>query len=184
MILLRHGQSEFNLHFTKTRQDPGIEDPVLTDTGHAQARAAAEAISGETVKRIIVSPYRRTLQTAAHVAKRLQVPVLINPIVRERCAFACDIGSPRTALAEGWPQWDFAHLDEIWWPSITESEESIEQRAALFREEMTALDDWADTLVVTHWGFILSMTGIRVQNGEWLRVDPFVPAPQPIRWRL
>ena len=59
----------------------------------------------------------------------------------------------------------------------------IEQRAALFREEMTALDDWADTLVVTHWGFILSMTGIRVQNGEWMRADPFVPAPQPIPWK-
>ncbi len=90
--------------------------------------------------------------------------MLINPIVRERCAFACDIGSPRTALAEDWPEWDFSHLDEIWWPSITESEESIEQRAALFREEMTALDDWADTLVVTHWGFILSMS--RDQGAE------------------
>ena len=31
MYLLRHGQSYFNLHFTPTRIDPGIEDPELTE---------------------------------------------------------------------------------------------------------------------------------------------------------
>ncbi|MDH3235510.1 MAG: histidine phosphatase family protein, partial [Alphaproteobacteria bacterium] len=33
MILIRHAQSEFNVVYGKTRQDPGIEDPKLTDTG-------------------------------------------------------------------------------------------------------------------------------------------------------
>ena len=41
LVLLRHGQSEFNVHFAKTRIDPGIEDPALTEIGRAQARAAA-----------------------------------------------------------------------------------------------------------------------------------------------
>ena len=44
MIFLRHGQSEFNLHFTGTRRDPGIIDARLTDLGHAQAREAALAL--------------------------------------------------------------------------------------------------------------------------------------------
>ena len=38
MFLLRHGQSYFNLHYTETRVDPGIEDPELTPLGHEQAR--------------------------------------------------------------------------------------------------------------------------------------------------
>jgi precorrin-6x reductase len=42
MILLRHGQSEFNLLFTQTRKDPGIKDPRLTSLGHSQAEAAAD----------------------------------------------------------------------------------------------------------------------------------------------
>ena len=59
MILLRHGQSEFNLHFTATRRDPGIVDPRLTELGHAQAAEAARRLAGERITRIITSPYTR-----------------------------------------------------------------------------------------------------------------------------
>ena len=56
MILLRHGQSEFNLHFSVTRIDPGIVDPRLTPLGHQQAEAAAEALRHQGIRRIITSP--------------------------------------------------------------------------------------------------------------------------------
>ena len=45
MILIRHGQSEFNLHFSATRIDPGIPDPKLTPLGEAQAEAAAMSLA-------------------------------------------------------------------------------------------------------------------------------------------
>ena len=45
MFLLRHGQSLFNLHFTQTRKDPGIEDPELTALGQVQAESAAEYLA-------------------------------------------------------------------------------------------------------------------------------------------
>ena len=183
MILLRHGQSEFNLHFTATRRDPGIPDPKLTELGHEQARAAADALSGESIRRIIVSPYTRALQTAAPIAARLGVPVIVNPIVRERYAFSCDVGSPISQLAPQFPEHDFSHLDEIWWPAIEEPAEQIVARADLFRAEMAALPDWADTLVVSHWGFILSLTGTSAMNGTWMRCDPTLPPPASIVWR-
>jgi broad specificity phosphatase PhoE len=183
MILLRHGQSEFNLAFTQTRKDPGIPDPKLTPLGHDQAAAAAEALAGHGLRRILASPYTRTLETAAVVARRLDLPIVINPIVRERCAFTCDIGSPRARLAEAWPQHDFSHIDEIWWPQTAEPAENVVARATLFRAEMAALPDWSDTLVVSHWGFIMSLTGLSVQNGEWLRVDPTEAHPEHIPWK-
>lgn len=183
MILLRHGQSEFNLHFTATKRDPGIPDPKLTELGHQQAERAAEALAGERIRRIIASPYTRALQTAAPVAKRLNVPIHITPTVRERYAFSCDIGSPRTELALAWPELDFTHIDEIWWPLVEEPDHQIEARARLFRAEMAALPDWEDTLVVSHWGFILAMTGERLMNGDRLRCDPTGPAPEKILWR-
>ncbi|MCW3473608.1 histidine phosphatase family protein [Limobrevibacterium gyesilva] len=183
MILLRHGQSEFNLHFTATRRDPGIVDPRLTKLGHEQAAQAAEAIRAEGIRRIIVSPYTRALETAAPVARALGVPIFVNPIVRERYAFTCDVGSPRTELAMAWPDHDFSAIDEVWWPPIEEPAQSVVDRAALFRAEMAALPDWSDTLVVSHWGFILAMTGTKVTNGQWLRCDPTAAAPAEISWR-
>ncbi len=183
MILLRHGQSEFNLHFARTRRDPGIPDPKLTPHGHAQARAAAEALRGEGIARIVVSPYTRALETAAPIAAALRVPVLVNPIVRERYAFACDIGSPRTELAFAWPERDFSAIEEVWWPAIEEPYDGIIGRAGLFRAEMAALPEWRSTLVVSHWGFILAMTGESVTNGQWLRCDPTTPAPAEVVWR-
>ena len=183
MILLRHGQSEWNLRFTDTREDPGIPDAPLTPLGQEQAEAAAEALAGKGIRRILASPYTRALQTAAPISRALGLPVLVNPVVRERYHFSCDIGTARSAMARAWPEHDFSHLDEIWWPAVTETAEGVVGRAALFRAEMTALPDWADTLVVSHWGFILSMTGRSVTNGEWLRCDPREPAPAEVVWR-
>jgi broad specificity phosphatase PhoE len=184
MILLRHGQSEFNLHFSLHHRDPGIPDPKLTPLGEAQAEEAAEALARERITRIIASPYTRALQTAAPIAQRLGVPVFINPVVRERYSFACDIGTPRTALELAWPQHDFSAIGEIWWPTMEETSASVIGRARLFRGEMAALSDWSDTLVVSHWGFILCMTGQSVMNGTWLRCDPTEPAPEPVIWKV
>lgn len=177
MILLRHGQSEFNVRFSVAKIDPGIPDPGLTDLGRDQARAAAMALEGRGLARIICSPYTRAIQTATEVAAHLHLPVHVSPLVRERYAFSCDIGTPATELARAWPALDFSHLDEIWWPTIEEPFEVAGGRAARFRAEMAALPDWSATLVVSHWGFILALTGVRSQNGDLIDFDPTSPAP-------
>jgi glucosyl-3-phosphoglycerate phosphatase len=183
MILLRHGQSEFNLHFGATRRDPGIIDPRLTALGHIQAQEAAEQLSGMAIERIIASPYTRALQTARPVAAALGLPVTIDSIVRERFAFACDIGTPRAALERDWPDHDFALIEDIWWPAEEEPEHAIVDRATRFRAGLASRHDWTNTLVISHWGFILSLTGQSVANGQWLRCDPTQPAPERLVWR-
>ncbi|ONG52957.1 histidine phosphatase family protein [Pseudoroseomonas deserti] len=187
MILLRHGQSEFNLHFTATRRDPGIKDPKLTGLGHDQAEQAAEALTapgaGPEIRRIIASPYTRALQTAAPLAKKLGLPVLIQPLVRERYAFVCDVGSPCTQLRLDWPDLDLQHLEEVWWPAVEEPADQVQARARLFSAEMSALADWQHTVVVSHWGFILAMTGQSIGNGQWLACDPTVAPPEQINWK-
>ena len=182
MILLRHGQSEFNLHIAALGRDPGILDPKLTPLGHVQARHAAEALMGRGITRIIASPYTRTLQTAAPVARALGLKVQVNPIVRERYALSCDVGSRVSVQRPRWPEHDFSGVDEMWWPPIEEPIHQVMARAAVFRAEMQALPDWATTLVVSHWGFILAMTGERVVNGQILPCDPFAAGPTDIEW--
>ncbi len=172
MILMRHGQSEFNLHFTATKRDPGIRDPRLTPLGQEQAESAVDTMRKAGITRILASPYTRALQTAEPTSRALGLPVQVHVGVRERFHFTCDIGSPRQDLAAAWPRHDFAHLPETWWPEESESPESVDARAKLFRAEMRAAADMPRTLVVSHWAFILALTGQSLDNGAWIRFEP------------
>jgi broad specificity phosphatase PhoE len=189
MLLIRHGQSEFNVVFSVTRVDPGIRDPLLTETGRAQARAAAETLAGEGLVRLIASPYTRALETAEIIAEILDLPIAVDARVGERAAFACDVGSPIAQLCARWPHLTLDHLDEVWWPQMEESEAALATRCEAFRTAMALAEDWPNAGVVTHWGFIRSLTGLTVPNGAVLRVDPtrreapavplLMPAPPP-----
>src|SRR5882757_10552904 len=81
MILVRHGQSEFNVVYSKTRVDPGIPDPRLTEEGRRQALLAAERLAGRELTLILSSPYTRALQTAQIIAGELDLPIAIEPMV-------------------------------------------------------------------------------------------------------
>jgi broad specificity phosphatase PhoE len=171
MIFIRHGQSEFNVIYGQTRQDPGIEDPAITKLGVAQAEQAACFLDGMNVRRLISSPYRRALQTAAIIAKRLGLSIAVNPMVREHYAFSCDIGTPRDGLIQEWPGIDFSQLEERWWPHEDETDDLVAARGRAFIETSTTLPDRDQIAVVSHWGFIRGITGLKVTNGTVLRVD-------------
>ena len=125
MILLRHAESEFNEVYSVSGVDPGIEDPRLTARGHRQAREAAARLAEHPVTRVLASPYTRALETADALAAALSLPITIEPLVRERGAFACDIGTGRSELARRWPHLDFSHIDECWWSRATESDAAV-----------------------------------------------------------
>jgi glucosyl-3-phosphoglycerate phosphatase len=182
MFLLRHGQSYFNLHFNNTRADPGIEDPELTALGLEQAAAAADALAGVALTRIIVSPYTRALQTAEPFLRMHKGPLDIMHEVRERAAYVCDVGRTPAVLATRFPQHDFAHLPVQWWHSSEETLEETTARADAFRTLMAARSDRATTLLVSHWAFILALSGRSTCNGEFFEYDPTQGAPERIVW--
>ncbi len=176
MILIRHGQSYFNLHYGATRVDPGIPDPELTEAGRQQALAALETLRPRAVKRVIASPYTRALETAHIIAGALGLPIAVEPLVRERAAFTCDIGTPPAELARRWPRLSFHHLEERWWGHGEESEASLHERCLRFRARMAASPDWPEVAVISHWGFIRALTGETLLNGAYLAFDPTLPA--------
>lgn len=184
MYLLRHGQSFFNLHFTPSRIDPGIEDPELTDLGQAQARDAATTLRNAPLTRIIISPFTRALQTAQPMLEFHRVPVEVMLEVRERAAFACDVGSEPSVLAARFPHHAFAHLPQKWWSDPVETEEATVHRADVFRELMVASGDAKTTLLVSHWAFILALTGESLENGEIREYDPRSEKPSNLDWQL
>lgn len=172
MMLIRHAQSEWNHHFSLTRVDPDIRDPSLTELGREQAAGLIEQLSGAGLTELVASPYRRTLETAAIVADALNLSIVVNPLVRERCFFSCDIGSDPDVLEPDWPGVDFAGLQRGWWGEPPETEEEIAVRCDLFREGHGNLLERQDVAVISHWGFIRAFTGQEVENASIVQVGP------------
>jgi glucosyl-3-phosphoglycerate phosphatase len=170
MILVRHAESEWNRHFSRTRIDPGIPDPPLTRTGRRQAAQLAQQLAEAEVRRLVASPYRRALETATIIAETLSAPIIVEPLVRERCVFSCDEGTPPEHLAAHWPHLDFAHLEERWWGVPAESEVSLGERCAAFRAKTDTLPDRRHVAVITHWGVIRALTGQELTNGACIRL--------------
>lgn len=179
MILMRHAQTVFNVVYGAHRRDPGVHDPDLTEDGRAQALAAARALRAEAVGRIVTSPYRRALQTTEIIAGILDVPVTVEPLIRERAMFACDVGTPRTELASTWPAWEFRHVAERWWKEDEEPESMLHERCRQFCDVMATVADWPHVAVITHWGVIRALTGRRIGNCETIRFDPTGPVDIP-----
>lgn len=184
MILLRHGQTVFNQHFGASRVDPGVPDPALTPLGREQAERAGHSLRSRRIERIVASPYTRALETAEIVGGLLGRPVEVDPDIRERAGYACDIGAEPDDLRTRWPALDFGDLAARWWAhdtdrpgcdGLNEPEAALNARVGRFRQRIAERADWAETLVVCHWGPIRAMIGRRVENGDFVVHDPRTP---------
>jgi hypothetical protein len=48
---------------------------------------------------------------------------------------------------------------------------------------MRADADAPRTLLISHWGFLLALTGRSIANGAWLEWDPMTAPPREIVWQ-
>jgi broad specificity phosphatase PhoE len=82
MILwVRHGQSTWNVI---VRMQGHELSPPLTELGREQSAAAAEALDSRGVVRILSSPAVRATETAAIIAERLGLEVVVEPLLLEK----------------------------------------------------------------------------------------------------
>jgi glucosyl-3-phosphoglycerate phosphatase len=178
MFLIRHGESEFNRHFAQTGRDPGIRDAPLTKRGNEQAEAAARHFLQlknnpgrmKAPKRILSSPYTRALQTATPIAKALNLSIEVIPLLGERRLYSCDEGTPLCDLKKSWETYDFSRLEkEEWWPPKHESDEDIAGRVRAFLALENGGND--DTLIVSHWYFIFTLSELDCDNGQTIWRD-------------
>jgi broad specificity phosphatase PhoE len=172
MLLIRHGQSEFNVVYGETRQDPGIRDPKLTAMGRQQALQANKTLKPNPPDQIVSSPYWRALETATIIADILHLPITVTPLIAERAMFDCDIGTTASRSQREFPNVDFMTLDkEVWWRDGEEDLESLNLRCQQFRSHCKA-GLYKDVIVVSHWGFIGALTNIRPKNCDIIHFDP------------
>ena len=109
IVLVRHGETDWN----RDNRFQGRADPPLNDTGRAQARVLATALSAESFAVAYTSPLRRAVETAAILAGALQVDAVPDGSLME-----VDVGSwsglTRTEVEarfpEGFARWlEYGH---------------------------------------------------------------------------
>jgi len=128
LILVRHGQTAVN----RAGAFQGRSDAALTDEGTRQARAAALAIRGAGVGRVMSSPLRRARETAVLVAAEAGCAVEIDDRLVELDYGEWE-GKPLVEVsADTWARW---RTDPAFAPPGGESLREVTERVAGFLAE-------------------------------------------------
>lgn len=139
---IRHGEGFHNLN----QENRQIHDPSLTDKGREQCRASCKAFPFHgNVELILVSPLRRTIQTALLVLEpefAKGMCALAVPDAQEVSADPCGRGSGPDEIEKEFPnRVDFRRVKEGWnskdgrWEVVNES---LEQRTRDLRRFIRA----------------------------------------------
>lgn len=176
ILLLRHGQSEWNA----VRRWQGLADSPLTDLGRQQAASCAAVIDSMDVGMAAVwsSPLRRAAETGTIVAARLGIAsVQFDERLREADAGEWQ-GMTPDEIDVAYPGFLADHLR----PPSFEAFEHVVARVFAALHELAAVDTALDgpLLVTSHSGVIRSVVrrlgepDERIPNlgGVWIDVTP------------
>ena len=137
LILVRHGEAAAGWGADR--------DPGLSDRGRAQAEAAAEALAPLGPLPVVVSPLRRTRETAGTLARTWGVSARVDPAVGEIRAAVGDLAERATwlsrLLSTPWAAWPAEQ--QAWQRSVVDALLGIAE----------------DSVVVTHFVAITVAVG-------------------------
>lgn len=155
ILLIRHGETPWNAE----RRLQGHIDIALNDVGLRQAAAVGQALAGEPLAAILSSDLQRARQTAQAVADLHDLPVGIDPLLRERCYGAFE-GLLYADIAAQYPhdyaQWQSRQIDAVM-PSGERQAESFRQfyaRANAAIARCAAQYDGQAIAIVAHGGVL------------------------------
>lgn len=154
--LLRHGQTDWNIDMRLQ----GISDIPLNETGHTQAKLAAEILSSGDWEHVISSPLSRAKVTARYVADALGLSeISVHDLLLER-----SFGDAEGSSYEDWKE----RLQAGIHAEGAESIEQLEVRVQLLLDELATSYSGKAVLAVSHGALIRKLIGF-VSNGEFPR---------------
>ena len=164
MILIRHGQTGIQPHLLGySAQIPGYGIHSSPSSAGAK-RPRSRQHSGAEPRAADQQPLHRCPRDRREIiAGHLQLPIMVEALVAERCVFTCDVGSELTTLRVRWPDITFDHSSRPWWPQQEETEEILLQRSEAFCRRIATATS-SEVAVITHWGFIRAVTGLRCRS--------------------
>jgi glucosyl-3-phosphoglycerate phosphatase len=203
LVMLRHGQTEFN---AGSRMQ-GQLDTELSDLGRDQAVAAAEVLAKRQPLLIVSSDLRRALDTAMVLGERSGMPLEVDARLREThlgdwqgmTHIEVDAAAPGARIA--WRN------DATWAPHGGESRVDVAARGLpLVRELVAGQTEWGTdeperpVVLVAHGGLIAALTAALLNlpvdnwpalggmgNASWVQLSAHSADDaefDDIRWRL
>ncbi|KAI1455562.1 phosphoglycerate mutase-like protein [Annulohypoxylon moriforme] len=180
LILVRHAQARHNAELNFE-----ISDPDLTEEGHKQCADLRQSLIEHPLAQqaglIVVSPLRRTIQTALRSVDWLiekGVKIEADADWQENSPKPCDTGSPVHKLIDEFPMVDFSKVDPVF-PDKTSPAASHYHftKAAILVRAQSALKKLYERpekviIVVSHSAFLrLAVSGYWYFNADYRIFD-------------
>ncbi|AJD90251.1 hypothetical protein JMA_09340 [Jeotgalibacillus malaysiensis] len=177
LIFIRHGQGEHTLNLPESLY---MNDPALTQEGESQAATLQTEIPLTEKDILVVSPVRRTLQTAFIWSQGIHCRKIVNPFISPRMfpqkmngqTLPCDQLLNTNMISEDFPDFiiEGGLPDELWLSGINTLPEpefnDLAQRFLAWCKKQDA----ERILIVTHDGTITSHRQI-IRNELLTRED-------------
>jgi len=196
LILLRHGQTEWNA----SDRMQGQIDTDLTELGRRQAKEAARELVSRKALAIVSSDLRRAHDTALAFTEHTDVPVTVDPRLREthlgdwQGLTHIDVDADFPGARVAW------RLDATYRPPAGESKLEVGARALpVVRELYNDRQDWpgGTIILVAHGGLIAALTAALLElppqnwpvlgglaNTSWVQLSSHGPSIDQPGWRL
>lgn len=155
LLLIRHGESAVARRGQSFPLADGHADPDLAPEGREQAIRVAERLSVAKIDHIYVTTLRRTVQTAAPLAERLDMTPTVEPGLREVHLGEWEGGLFRQMMTENGDVAQRLFVEQRW--DVIPGAEPQDQFAARVREaveRLTAAHRDQTIAVFTHGGVI------------------------------
>jgi broad specificity phosphatase PhoE len=175
IFLVRHGETAQNLQMRYL----GIRDEPLTSAGRRQARRAAAALSGLSIKAVISSPLCRAADTAARIQKACGGVLRMESRLAEGSFGRWEgltreevlaLGKKDAALLARWES------DPACAPPEGESIQDIQERVLSLLEELRSEFNGSSIVLVSHVGPIKALLAavleMPLQSSRRLFLDP------------
>ncbi len=136
LLLIRHGQTSWNVEHRLPGQIPGVE---LNQTGRQQVARLADALTVIPISSIVSSPLERAYETAGIIAQQFNLEIQFEPDLMD-IQIGHWAGQSYEELLKNDPAWKAFVKDPTVGPEDVETFPQVQQRAVAAIERWRKLD--------------------------------------------
>jgi broad specificity phosphatase PhoE len=148
-------------------------DPPLAPSGLSLAISLAQDLSLSPIEQIFTSPFLRTIQTAAPLARMLQLPIQLEWGLCEWLCQSWTLGFPVTTpldeLLRDYPSID-RNYQSLVLPCYPETSEALDARTSSIAHKLVQ-NNVKNILAIAHKGSVLGIAAALTGDNRWRNHD-------------